>query len=154
MLYHRPLNARLPERGRCMLLALSLVVTSACASVRVHAPTQSMCLPDTADYSLSYRDWLVEVVTGTDTASAASRRELDLPAGPASEVAIIRDKKLCATAAQVMAAQYNRPEYPVVLIRVGTRRYFVYDGETVSGVLAAIVVDQNFAVRRNLVTPP
>jgi hypothetical protein len=136
------------------LFALAVLGSSACASVRVHA--QSMCLPDTADYSLTQRDWVVEVVTGTDTLSARMRNAYNLPAVTALDVIIVTDPTACSQAAQVMAAQYNRQQYPVMLIRAGAQRYVVHDGQPLApgGYLPTLVLDQHFAVLEKLVARP
>ncbi len=113
-----------------------------------------MCRPDTAGYSLAQRDWVVEVVTGLDTVNARLRAAYNLQAVPASDVTIVRDKKLCSRAAQVMATQYNREQHPVVLIRTGTQRYVVHDGQPSGGLLPTLVLDQKVAVLEKLVMKP
>jgi hypothetical protein len=152
MLDRRFLSTRVLAVSRPMLGALAVVATSACASVQGRA--QSMCFPDTADYSIAQRDWVVDVVTASDTAGARRRSVYNLPAVAASEVAMVTEHTACMQAAQVMAAQYNRQVYPVVLIRIGTGRYFVYDGEPVAGLVPTLVLDQNFAVLEKLVSRP
>jgi hypothetical protein len=80
------------------------------------------------------------------------RREFSLPAVAETEVTMVNIPSACAQAAQVMATEYSRQQYPVVLIRVGPERYFVYDGQPVAGLVPKLILDQNFAVLEKLVS--
>jgi hypothetical protein len=122
-----------------------------CASVRLHGQSGSMCQPDTADYGLSQLDRVTEIVTATDSLNTRLRAAYNLQPVPEAAVSIVTDAAACAQAAQVMATKFNRPLYPVWLIRAGSNRYVVNDGVPVTSAsshtyLASLVLDQNFAV--------
>jgi hypothetical protein len=157
VLDHRSIAVRPLRAGQHILLMVATVaLSSACASLPLRGQTGSMCRPDTADYSLSQCDWVVEVVTGTDTLNARLRGAYNLQAVPASEVTIVTDAEACSRAAQVMATANGRQQYPVLLIRAGADRYVVHDGIpiTPNGYLPTIVLDQNFTVLKKLAARP
>lgn len=111
----------------CAAVALLL----AALPVGLQAQTYT-CLPDTATQAQILRDYVVGVVTGTDSISAATRTAYHLPAVAASKVTVVTTASVCRQAGDAYHAAITDPGTPVVprtlvVIKVSTSRYLVLD---------------------------
>ena len=86
------------------------------------------CLPDTAERAVIEHDFVVDLVTGTDT---ATRNAYKLPSVSASKVSVVTTASVCRQAGAAYNATVANGRPPVsrtlVVIKVGTTRYVVFD---------------------------
>ena len=107
------------------------VALLAALPVRPEAQTYT-CLPDTATQVQILRDYLVGVVTGTDSTSVATRTAYHLPAVAASKITVVTSASVCHQAGDAYHAAITDPGTPagsrtLVVIKVSTSRYVVLD---------------------------
>ncbi len=93
------------------------------------------CLSDTTHTLYSF---VVRLVTGTDSATVATRNALQLPAVPASKVTVVTTASVCTRAGDAYHAAVTPPGTPPVsrtllVIKVGTTRYVVLDPNELTG---------------------
>jgi len=116
------------------LLARSLpFVFGAVAFLAPGAKAQTYkCLPDTAEQSEVLRDYVVDLVTGTDSGIVTNRRLYHLPAVAKSKVTVVTTSSVCSQAGAAYHRAVTAPGTPpvsrtLVVIKVGTTRYVVLD---------------------------
>lgn len=118
---------------RC-LLALSLVMGAAGLRPLPAQDVQWCWQPADAAY---FRDYYRSLFSSStpDSLTLRVRRSLHLPTTRADEVQIETDNTVCHRAAIAhYQGQYdNLPAEPVLIIRVGSQRYVVYDGRPIAG---------------------
>lgn len=100
-------------------------------------------------YTTTFRNHVVSIVTGTDTASASNRTAFNLPAVAATEVYFVTDSTTCAQAATAfgreVALANGTPGPGLWVLRVGPTRYIVFDHRQASGeFLDQYVFDASF----------
>jgi len=93
------------------------------------------CLGDTT-HTLYY--YVVRLVTGTDSATVATRNAYHLPATAASKVTVVTAASACKQAGDAYHAAVTPPGTPPVsrtllVIKVGTTRYVVVDPNELRG---------------------
>jgi hypothetical protein len=101
----------------------------------------------TDDFANEYRDYVLEVDTGTDVESVRLREGWNIPAVQPSEIAFVSDSATCAAAAVAHAVKVqedtvNPPS--VWVLRVGTTRYIVFNGHRAGEFLVYFVFDTAF----------
>jgi len=73
-----------------------------------------------------------------------------------SEVSVVRDSVLCLRAAvarrDLIPVEHRKDLIPVILVRVGPQRYFLYDGEKVGEFREFAIFDSNFRYLHSLAT--
>lgn len=110
------------------------------------------CLPDTAESASVLHDYLVGLVTGSDSASVATRTRYQLPVVVASKVTVETSSRTCNSA----GAAYHAAETPsgtppisrtLVVVKVGNTRYVVLDPNHLVGEYDVnVVFDAGWAV--------
>jgi len=101
-------------------------------------------------YASDLRLYVVQVATGTDSASAATRAAWNIPAiADSSQIRFVSDSTQCTRAAHAHAIAeradtLNPP--PVYLLRVGSTRYVAYNGARAGEFLVHYVLDDQFNV--------
>lgn len=109
-----------------ILVALALAVTQ-----QGTAQTYT-CLSDAAGPAQTLHDYIVRLVTGTDSATVATRNHYQLPSTTASKVSIVTTASTCRSAGSAYhtyvaspgAAEVSRT---LVVVKVATSRYVVLD---------------------------
>ena len=92
--------------------------------------------------------WLTSIATGSDSASAAWRATLKVPATQANKIALITDEAVCVLAANAYqaAVQTQSSGRQVYVIQVATV-YVVEDPNEFAGEWKRIIIfDKNFAL--------
>jgi hypothetical protein len=89
------------------------------------------CEPATSPHTLALQDYVTRL-TGADPALVQKRGAYQLPAVTASQIQVIKTKSTCQQAAQAYNKAVRGDSAPqisrsVVVIKVGTNRYFVLD---------------------------
>ena len=123
----------------------------ALALVAVNAQAQTYtCLPDTAEQAEVLRNYIVSLVTGTDSVTVAFRTRYNLPAVTASKVTVVTTGSVCTQAGGAYHAAVTQPGTPpssrtLVVIKVSTTRYVVLDPNEHAGEFALhVVFDKNW----------
>jgi len=102
----------------------------------VTAQASSTCSAEWT-YTANFRNHIVGIVTGVDSASAASRAAFQLPAVSASDVYFVTDSTVCTRAAAAFTAEVTRDRSTaggsLWVLRVGPTRYIVFDHKQQSG---------------------
>jgi hypothetical protein len=117
------------------------------ASVKAQTYT---CLPDTAEQSDVLRNYVVSLVTGTDSATVALRMRYTLPAVDASKVSVVTTSSVCNQAGAAYHIAVTQPGTPIVsrtlvVVKVSTTRYVVLDPNQHAGEFALhVVFDKNW----------
>lgn len=118
-------------------------------STRTKAQTYT-CLNDTSETTQALRDYIIRLVTGTDSATVATRSAYQLPAVAASKVSVVTTASICKKAGPAYLAAVNAPGTPqhsrtLVVIKVGTTRYVVVDPNELTGEFENhIIFDSNW----------
>ncbi len=89
---------------RCILAFVLLVQTP----LRGWSQTYS-CLPDTAEETQVLHDYVVRLVTSTDSATVATRTGYHLPAVAASKVTVVTTASICKGAGDAYHAAITDP---------------------------------------------
>ena len=121
------------------LLALTAIALAARASAA------QGCLP-TDEHAQALREYGVVLATDTSAKIDTMRVDYGLVRVPASEVQIVTDKQVCATAARRFDAEQGEHKKGrlVYVVRVGTR-YIVTDPKATMGEFQIhVVYDKNF----------
>ena len=118
--------------------ALLFCVVSICV-----APTPALgqtytCLPDTAESASLLRDYVVLLVTGSDTGSVATRDRYQLPATQASKVTVETSTNVCNNAGAAYHAAEDTAGTPpisrtLVVVKVASSRYVVLNPGHLAG---------------------
>src|SRR5690242_9655954 len=95
---------------RAALLALASTVTLSLAGA---APTYT-CLPDAPGSAHNLYQYVIRLVTGTDTGIVATRNQYQLPAVAASKVSVVTTGSLCRQAGSAYHAYVAQPGTPEV----------------------------------------
>lgn len=111
--------------SKIRLLALLIVLSGVCA-----APARAQCRAADAGSATLIRS-LTRITTATDSVTVQSRRQLAIPAVPASQVTLVTTKTVCSKALQAYAPEVARsdgivPSSAAYVVKVGTT-YVVYD---------------------------
>ena len=90
------------------------------------------CLPDTSPDAVVLKEYVVRLVTGTDSESVATRNRYQLPAVTASKVTVQTSAATCNSAGAAYHAAETAPGTPpisrsLVVVKVSTTRYVVLD---------------------------
>lgn len=96
------------------------------------------CLPDTAEAAELLRNYVVDLVTGTDSATIATRERSELPAVSASKVTVVTTTSVCNAAGDAYHTAVTPPgtspvSRTLAVVKVGTTRYVVLDPNHRSG---------------------
>jgi hypothetical protein len=131
------------------VLLLSVVMCSSGAGASAQTYT---CLSGTVWAASSLRDYVVRLVTGTDSASVATRTRYQLPATTASKVTVETSSTVCNKA----GGAYHSAEVPagtpaisrtLAVVKVGATRYVVLDpNERVGEYEVNIVFDSKWVM--------
>ena len=121
-----------------MIKLRALWLSSAALAFGVWLPGSAQtytCLPDTTHVLYYY---IRRLVTGTDSASVATRNVYQLPAVSASKVTVVTTASACQQAGDAYHAAVTPPGTPavsrtLVVIKVGTTRYVVADPNEIRG---------------------
>jgi hypothetical protein len=114
---------------RKALRICSIGVLLMAAAPQLEAQTYT-CLPASDSLAIVLKDYIVEVVTGSD---ATDRGYASLPATTASKVSIVSSSTTCNQAGAAFHAASTPPGTPpisrtlLVVVKVGTTRYVVRD---------------------------
>lgn len=110
------------------------------------------CRSATAAATLAMQDYVVRLVTGTDSETVATRTRYQLPVVDSSKVSIVTTIKTCQSAGAAFEKAVNPPGTPavsrsMVVIKVSNSRYVIVDpDERVGEYEANVVTDANFNV--------
>src|SRR6266481_7278724 len=147
---HGSLNARGCQVSKPALNFLGIALCLLCAlSSRARAQTYT-CLSDTSETAQVLRDYIIRLVTGTDTATVRTRNAYQLPAVAASKVSVVTTASICRTAGPAYHAAVTPPGTPqhsrtLVLIKVSNTRYIVLDSNELTGEFENhIIFDSNW----------
>jgi hypothetical protein len=128
-----------------LLLVLPLL---ACATFRP-ALTQvtTPCQTDATARRVVF-DAVVEIATKSGAAADSRRVVFNLPHVSLSEVAIVTDDSVCSAVSDARLAQRpsmdTRELRPVALVRVGSTRYVLWEGQVGAGRFILHVVDSSY----------
>ncbi len=117
--------------SRFRFLVAALLVGCAAPPVATTVSAQTFqCATSANDEAYALQSYIVSVVTGTDTASVASRAQHQLPVTTASKVAFLTRASDCRTAAQHFFAAIGVPAptsgtVVVIGLKVSSTRYVV-----------------------------
>lgn len=89
---------------RCVLAILLAVC--ACVSWPGGLGAQTTCAAATSSASMGMRDYVVGLVTRTDSATVAERDSLRMPSATATQVVHVTDARLCRTAGEKVFAAF------------------------------------------------
>jgi hypothetical protein len=101
------------------------------------------CLTGSDFYATHTRDYIVSIVTSTDTAMANTRNLYQLPAAAASKVTIVSNSTTCHKAgAAYNAAENATPPISrtLAVIRIGSTRFVVLDPNQMAGEFQVTVI--------------
>lgn len=126
-------------------VAFVLVMISGWASV-LSAQSTSACSDSTTDQSRGSRDYYGTLVSAPDTQVVRVRTQLGLPTLLNSQVRIVGDTTVCRAASNAYDAYLAspRPNQPVLVLEVGTKRIVSKDIGFRGGVLLNLLFDQTF----------
>jgi len=90
------------------------------------------CLPGTSPDAIVLKDYVVRLVTGTDSESVVTRNRYQLPTVAASKVSVETSATICNKAGAAYHAAETPPGTPpisrtLVVVKVSTTRYIVLD---------------------------
>lgn len=108
------------------------------------------CLPASDSKVVGLRNYLVTLVTGSDSATVADRLFYDLPSTAANKVTVVASGTTCTQAGGAYHLAVRPPGTPAIsrtlqVIKIGTTRYVVRDAAELNGELApTIVFDKNW----------
>jgi hypothetical protein len=129
-----------------MLIAAALVGTlTGSASGQTYT-----CLPSSDSTVVTFRDYVVTLVTGTDSATVADRISYALPSAMANKVSVVATGSVCSQAGAAYHLAVRPPGTPpisrtLVVIKVSTTRYLVRHAGELNGEFApTIVFDKNW----------
>jgi hypothetical protein len=124
------------EMGAAMR-ELRAVAVIAIGAVTPGAGQTYTCLPGSDSRAIGLRDYVVELVTATDSAAVVDRVWYKLPVATAKEVSVQTGKSICAIAGASYSAAVRPGETPLsttlVVVKVSTTRYVVRDMIYASG---------------------
>ena len=137
-----------------MRLATILCLTGCAAGISVPSGYGQtyMCLLATDSLAINLRDYVVQLVTATDSASVVHRIRYRLPITTANKVSVQTAESTCSTAGAKYHAATSVPGSPaisrtLVVIRIGTTRFVVRDTEWAmggGGYSPTVVFDKNW----------
>lgn len=117
---------------------------------------QTYTCVDNTETALGLQEYIVRLVTATDTAIVSDRTLYQLPATSASTVVLVTKKNVCNSAAAAYHDVLHPGEAPIsrqqlVVIRVGSSRYVVADPTDLgpSEFVAVMVFDNNWNLLAN-----
>ncbi len=128
-------------------LLLAIAILGLCVPGSAQTYT---CLPDTAEAADVLRDYVVRLVTGTDSETVAIRNRYGLPVVAASKVAVVNTASTCKKAgdayhAAVTPSGTPRVSRTLAVIKVGSTRYVVLDPNEKAGEFELhMVFDRNW----------
>jgi hypothetical protein len=133
------------------IVALSAVLV---ASASHRAQAQSLCRP-MESVSHQMKDFVAKLIVSTDPSVVAMRDSVSLPKGVASDVVVVSDTTVCSAAAGAYArtgpATRFRVVYPVWVMKVGPKRYVVFNPDKAPGNLLDLVVfDDKFRYKATI----
>lgn len=129
----------------CQVGFAALALMAASAQAQTYT-----CLPDTAEQSEVLRNYIVSLVTGTDSGTVALRGRYNLPAVSASKVTVVTTGSVCTQAGGAYHAAVTQPGTPpssrtLVVVKVSTTRFVVLDPNEHAGEFALhVVFDKNW----------
>lgn len=107
------------------------------------------CRPASDSTAIVQRDYLVQLVTATDTGTVADRAAYNLPSTTANKVTVVGSGSVCNSAGTAYHAVV-RPGTPAIsrtltVIKIGSTRYVVGDPNELHGEFSTtIVFDTNW----------
>ncbi len=127
----------------CLLLSVMFAITWQNGRAQTYT-----CLPDTAEQAQVLHDYIVSVVTGTDSETIALRNLYHLPAVDASKVTVVTTASVCKQAGAAYHTAVTTAGTPavsrtLVVVKVSTTRYIVLDPNQHAGEFAIHVVFDN-----------
>jgi hypothetical protein len=99
---------------------------------------------------MTVRDYVVTLVTGTDTGTVADRISYDLPSTTANKVTVVGTGTVCSQAGAAYHLAVRPTGTPpisrtLIVLKIGTTRYVVTDGAERRGEFTPTVVfDKNW----------
>lgn len=135
-----------------MLTQIVLVIALAFVPWRRVSAQTYTCQPATSEMSLGLCDYMIRLVTATDTALVAHRTLYQLPVVDASKVSIVTTAKVCKDAGNAYENEVNLSGTPsasrsMVVVKVGTTRYAIVDPAQRAGEYQLyMITDQNFVI--------
>jgi hypothetical protein len=130
---------------RRLAFAIALVLPFGSAKAQTYA-----CLPATDSLTIVDRDYIVELVTSSDTATVADRNRFHLPSTTASKVTVVSSGAACTSAGAAYHTAVTAPgtlafSRTLTVIKVGTTRYVVRDvNQRVGEFNTTVVFDKNW----------
>lgn len=109
---------------------------------------QSVCLAASDSATMIARDALIDLVTSSDSETAATRTRSNLPLVTPTDVEVVTDSSLCAralTALAPLSSSKIQPLSQAFVLRVGSTRFIAFNFRQYSaGNFWAIVYDTSF----------
>jgi len=118
---------------------------------RISAQTYT-CRSATSAQALAMQDYMVRLVTGSDSASVATRTAYQLPSLAASKVSVVTNTNTCKSAGTAYEKALNPSGTPavsrsMVVIQIGTTRYGILDPNEKNGEYEVnMITDNKFVV--------
>lgn len=113
-------------------LTLVRAATSMSACVRMATAQQTSCAGDPQS-DVEFVSVVSSLVTASDSVHAALRARVGLPAATAADVQKVTDELVCSRLLEahnrLRARVSGQPFTRLAVVRVGTSRYVVFDGE-------------------------
>ena len=100
--------------------------------------------------------YVTSLLGATDAGAVRLKQSAGLMGVAPSEVEVVRDSALCHRAAVArrdpMPVEHRGSLIPVILVRAGTHRYFLYDGGSVGEFRELAIFDSEFNYLHSLAT--
>jgi len=118
---------------------------------RVSAQTYT-CRSASSAETLAMKDYIIRLVTGTDSVTVATRAQYQLPIVDASKVSVVTTTNTCQSAGAAYEKALNPTGTPavsrsMVVIKIGTTRYAIIDPVEKNGEYEVnMITDSKFAV--------
>ena len=118
---------------------------------RVSAQTYT-CRSATSAETLAMQDYMVRLVTGSDSVTVATRTAYQLPSLAASKVSVVTNTNTCKSAGVAYEKAINPSGTPavsrsMVVIQIGTTRYGILDPNEKNGEYEInMIIDNKFVV--------
>jgi len=110
------------------------------------------CHPASSEVSTALRDYVVQIVTGTNASVVNVRNTYQLLSATAGQVTLVTQKNTCKNAALAYHAALNPPGTPaisrsMIVIKISNSRYVIEDPTEVQGEYKMVMVtDASFNV--------
>ena len=150
-----------PVRVVCSLFLAVVAGASACTTARPATVAAADQGPKAGCFSSpplegALASYVTRLLSATDDGTVRLKKSAGLMGVAATEVEIVRDSALCHRAAvarrDAKAVEHRGALIPVILVRAGPNRYFLYDGGQVGEFREYAIFDAEFNYIHSLAT--